>query len=128
MGFHQGSLAGGHGRTVRVRVRGGQHRHSALLRAITPPDTASPSHRAIHARAGAGSRRISADIHAFPRPADAFRHRGAGLRPDTWTLFVAGCVIALAVAAALTAFVPRLYPWGDDRGNGLSSGSSSPAR
>jgi len=50
------------------------------------------------------------------------------LKPETWTLFFAGCVIALTVAAALTAFVPRLYPWGDDRGNGLSSGSSSPAR
>src|SRR5262245_2617778 len=31
------------------------------------------------------------------------------LRPETWTLFVAGCVIALAVAAALTGFVLRVY-------------------
>jgi hypothetical protein len=34
------------------------------------------------------------------------------LRPQTWTLFVTGCVIALAVAGLLTVYVPRLYPWG----------------
>ena len=33
------------------------------------------------------------------------------LRPDTWTLFAAGGVIAVALAAALTVYVPRLYPW-----------------
>jgi uncharacterized membrane protein len=33
------------------------------------------------------------------------------LKPDTWTLFLAGSSVALAVAAALTIVVPRLYPW-----------------
>jgi uncharacterized membrane protein len=31
------------------------------------------------------------------------------LRPDTWTLFATGAVLAVALAAALTAYVPRLY-------------------
>ncbi len=34
------------------------------------------------------------------------------LRPTTWTPFFLGSVVAIAVAAALTALVPRLYPWG----------------
>lgn len=33
------------------------------------------------------------------------------LRPNTWTLFVAGLVVAIAVATALTIVIPRLYPW-----------------
>jgi hypothetical protein len=33
-------------------------------------------------------------------------------RPTTWTLFLAGSALALAVAAALTGLLPRLYPWG----------------
>lgn len=33
------------------------------------------------------------------------------LRPETWTMFVIGSVVALAVATALTIVVPRLYPW-----------------
>ncbi len=33
------------------------------------------------------------------------------LRPETWTLFIAGSVVAMAVATALTILVPRLYPW-----------------
>lgn len=32
------------------------------------------------------------------------------LKPDTWQLFFAGSAIAIAVATALTLFVPRLYP------------------
>jgi uncharacterized membrane protein len=34
------------------------------------------------------------------------------LKPDTWTLFVVGMVVAIGVATALTILVPRLYPWG----------------
>ncbi len=34
------------------------------------------------------------------------------LKPDTWTLFVVGVVMAIGVATALTILVPRLYPWG----------------
>jgi hypothetical protein len=32
-------------------------------------------------------------------------------RPETWTLFMVGSLVALAVAAALTTVIPRLYPW-----------------
>ncbi|MDE3243907.1 MAG: DUF2269 domain-containing protein [Nitrospirota bacterium] len=33
------------------------------------------------------------------------------LKPQAWTMFIVGSVIALAVATGLTIFVPRLYPW-----------------
>jgi len=33
------------------------------------------------------------------------------LRPDTWRVFALGTVLAVAVAAALTFWVPRLYRW-----------------
>ncbi len=33
------------------------------------------------------------------------------LRPDTWTLFIAGLLVSLAAAAALTIVIPRLYRW-----------------
>lgn len=36
------------------------------------------------------------------------------VRPETWTLFVVGVVLALAVAMALTFVLPRLYPWTPD--------------
>ena len=36
------------------------------------------------------------------------------LRPDSWTLFLAGTLIAIAIAAALTLWLPRLYPWGNE--------------
>lgn len=37
------------------------------------------------------------------------------LKPDSWTLLVVGSVIALAVASGLTAWIPRLYLWGNER-------------
>jgi uncharacterized membrane protein len=37
------------------------------------------------------------------------------IKPQTWTLFFAGCILALAVAAALTVYAPKLYPWGTER-------------
>ena len=37
------------------------------------------------------------------------------LRPENWTLFVVGSLVALAVAIALTLLVPRLYPWAVQR-------------
>ena len=37
------------------------------------------------------------------------------LKPGTWTIFVVGSVIALAVATALTLYVPKLYPWGSEK-------------
>lgn len=33
------------------------------------------------------------------------------IRPATWTQFIIGTVCALAVATALTMWIPRLYPW-----------------
>ncbi len=34
------------------------------------------------------------------------------IKPTTWTLFLLGSVLAVAIAALLTWYVPRLYPWG----------------
>jgi predicted integral membrane protein DUF2269 len=34
------------------------------------------------------------------------------IRPSTWVLFIAGAVVAVAIATALTVYIPRLYPWG----------------
>jgi uncharacterized membrane protein len=33
------------------------------------------------------------------------------VRPTTWTHFILGALSALAVAAALSFWIPRLYPW-----------------
>jgi uncharacterized membrane protein len=40
------------------------------------------------------------------------------LRPATWTLFAVGSVVALAMATALTVYVPKLYPWGNEKTHG----------
>jgi uncharacterized membrane protein len=34
------------------------------------------------------------------------------LKPDTWTLFVVGLLVSIALATAMTILIPRLYPWG----------------
>jgi uncharacterized membrane protein len=36
------------------------------------------------------------------------------LRPDDWTQFTIGTVIAVAAASLLNYFIPRLYPWGGE--------------
>ncbi len=33
------------------------------------------------------------------------------MRPDTWALFITGAAVSLALATALTIYLPRLYPW-----------------
>lgn len=33
------------------------------------------------------------------------------LRPDNWSLFIVGSLVSMVLAAALTIFIPRLYPW-----------------
>ena len=33
------------------------------------------------------------------------------LKPSNWGLFAVGSLVALAIATALTIFIPRLYPW-----------------
>lgn len=35
------------------------------------------------------------------------------LKPESWTLFVAGSVMAVVLATALTLWIHRLYPWGN---------------
>lgn len=37
------------------------------------------------------------------------------LKPDTWSLFLAGAGIAILIATALTIAIPRLYPWQPDK-------------
>lgn len=34
------------------------------------------------------------------------------IKPDSWILFFIGSLLALAIAVALTFYVPKLYPWG----------------
>lgn len=41
------------------------------------------------------------------------------MRPSNWDVFAVGAVLALAAAAALTALLPRLYPWIPEQGPGL---------
>jgi hypothetical protein len=33
------------------------------------------------------------------------------LKPNSWTLFSAGALLAVVIASALTILIPRLYPW-----------------
>ena len=33
------------------------------------------------------------------------------LKPDNWGVFIVGSLVAVALAVALTLFIPRLYPW-----------------
>lgn len=37
------------------------------------------------------------------------------LKPESWMLFASGLVIAIVVAGALTLWIPRLYPWDNER-------------
>ena len=41
------------------------------------------------------------------------------MRPNTWTLFVAGTLLALVAAAILTVVMPRLYPFDPPQSSGL---------
>lgn len=34
------------------------------------------------------------------------------IRPETWTMFIAGLVASVLLAAVLTFYIPRLYSWG----------------
>lgn len=49
-------------------------------------------------------------------------------RPETWTLFFAGCIFALLVAVALTLYISRLYLWGNERRSHTPGCSSSAHR
>jgi len=37
------------------------------------------------------------------------------IKPQFWTLFLVGCLLALSISAALTVYIPKLYPWGTER-------------
>ena len=41
------------------------------------------------------------------------------IQPTTWVQFIVGTVCALAAAAALTIWIPRLYPWDPPTQGGL---------
>jgi len=36
------------------------------------------------------------------------------IKPDTWALFFVGTVAAMLMAALLTIYIPKLYPWGKE--------------
>ena len=44
------------------------------------------------------------------------------MRPNTWTLFAAGTLLALVAAAILTLVIPRLYPIESEQRSGLRPG------
>ena len=44
------------------------------------------------------------------------------MRPNTWTLFAAGTLLALVAAAILTLVIPRLYPFEPGQSPGLRRG------
>ncbi|MBI5753165.1 MAG: DUF2269 domain-containing protein [Hydrogenophilales bacterium] len=37
------------------------------------------------------------------------------LKPNSWSLFVIGSFVAVAISAAMTILIPRLYPWTANR-------------
>ncbi len=47
-------------------------------------------------------------------------------RPDSWTLFFVGGGTAVLIAALLTIYVPRLYPWGPMANAGRRSTPACP--
>jgi fumarate reductase subunit D len=36
------------------------------------------------------------------------------IKPTTWTMFLAGSIVAIVLATLLTNIIPRLYPWGSE--------------
>jgi hypothetical protein len=48
------------------------------------------------------------------------------MRPNTWTLFATGTMLALVAAAILTVVIPRLYPF--ELGGGRRSPSPCPSK
>ena len=47
------------------------------------------------------------------------------LRPNSWTLFIFGVIVSVAIGIALTWWIPRLYPWGSC--NDLQTSGAQPA-
>ncbi len=47
------------------------------------------------------------------------------MRPNTWTLFAAGALLALVAAAILTLVIPRLYPFEPGQSSGLERKESN---
>jgi hypothetical protein len=38
------------------------------------------------------------------------------IKPNSWTLFIAGAGAAILITAALAVYIPKLYPWGEETG------------
>ena len=36
------------------------------------------------------------------------------IKPDSWTLFIVGAVVSILIAAILTIYIHKLYPWGTE--------------
>jgi hypothetical protein len=37
------------------------------------------------------------------------------IKPETWTPFIAGLVIAVLISTILTIYIPRLYAWSNEK-------------
>lgn len=57
---------------------------------------------------------VPAFTHFLDLPALTLIIALGALKPESWTLFAAGSVVAVAIAGVLTYLIPRLYPWGGD--------------
>lgn len=42
------------------------------------------------------------------------------IKPTSWSMFLIGSVIAIAIATVLTIVIPRLYPWGSEASDGAA--------
>ena len=69
--------------------------------------------------AAARRRRVPTFTHFLDLPVLFVIVALGAMRPSTWTLFLVGTVVAVAVATVLTLALPRMYPSGIDRAGGL---------
>ena len=37
------------------------------------------------------------------------------LKPDTWGVFFYGSILSVAIATLFTVYIPRMYPWGEEK-------------
>lgn len=60
-------------------------------------------------------KRLPSFTHFLDLPAFTLIVSLGALKPDSWMLFIAGSLISVALASMLTAWIPRLYPWGSEQ-------------
>lgn len=60
-------------------------------------------------------KRVPSFTHYLDLPVLALIIALGALKPESWTLFFVGSVVAVLLASALTLWIPRLYPWGNER-------------